>query len=90
MEASVSFVSSSGEGCTVFAEPVETIIVGYQRFSLDYDLPDGTYTPQELQRAKLLVKPGGVFRYRLRWPAGRPQPIADQDRRSGNQEGTWR
>jgi hypothetical protein len=57
--------------CEVFSTPVpaspsEVIIVAYQRFSLDYDLPDGTYTPEEMRRDKLLVKPGPVLRYRLR------------------------
>ena len=50
-------------------------IVAYQRFSVDYDLPDGTYTPAELRQAKLLVKPGPVLRQRVRWPGGRVQPI---------------
>jgi hypothetical protein len=57
----------------------EVLIVAYQRFWLDYDLPDGTYTPEELRRARLLVKPGPVLRYRLRWPGGRPQPLAAQE-----------
>jgi hypothetical protein len=53
----------------------EVFIVTYQRFWLDYDLRDGTYTPTELQQAKLLVKHGPVLRYRLHWPGGIPQPI---------------
>jgi hypothetical protein len=53
----------------------ESIIVAYQCFWFDYDLRDGTYTPAELQQAKLLVKRGPVLRYRLRWPGGTPQPI---------------
>jgi hypothetical protein len=57
----------------------ESIIVSYQRFWFDYDLRDGTYTPAELQRAKLLVKRGPVLRYQLRWPGGRPQPIGVAD-----------
>jgi hypothetical protein len=52
----------------------EVIIVAYQQFSVDYDLPDGTYTPDELRRSKLLIKPGMVMRYRLQWPNGIPQP----------------
>ena len=63
----------------VHASPAEVMIVAYQRFSLDYDLPDGTYMPEELSRAKLLVKPGSVLRYRLRWPGGSPQPIGVGD-----------
>jgi hypothetical protein len=53
----------------------EVIIVAYQQFSVDYDLPDGTYTPDELRRSKLLINPGMVMRYRLQWPGGTPQPI---------------
>lgn len=52
----------------------EGIIVIYQQFSVDYDLPDGTYTPDELRRSKLLIKPGMVMRYRLQWPNGIAQP----------------
>ena len=52
----------------------EVIIVAYQQFSVDYDLPDGTYTPDELRRSKLLIKPGMVMRYQLQWPDGVPQP----------------
>jgi hypothetical protein len=59
------------------AAPSEAIIVDYQRFSLGYDLRDGTYTPEELRRVKLLVNPGPVLRYRLRWPGGAPQPMAE-------------
>jgi hypothetical protein len=53
----------------------EIIMVTYQRIWFDYNLRDGSYTPAELQEAKLLVKPGAVLRYRLRWPGGTPQPI---------------
>jgi hypothetical protein len=56
----------------------EVIIVVYQRFSFDYDLPDGSYTPHDLRRATLLVKPGPVWRYRLYWPGGIPQPITSR------------
>jgi hypothetical protein len=52
----------------------EVIIVAYQQFSVDYDLPDGTYTPDELRRSKLQIKPGMVMRYRLQWPNGIAQP----------------
>jgi hypothetical protein len=58
----------------------EVIIVAYQQFSADYDLPDGTYTPDELRRSKLLIKPGMVMRYRLQWPGGTPQPIDVADK----------
>jgi hypothetical protein len=71
---SATFVTSGtpdSTGSEVFPTPApsassEVIIVVYQRFSLDYDLPDGTYTPEEMRRAKLLVKPGPLLRYRLR------------------------
>jgi hypothetical protein len=54
----------------------EVFTVEYQRFWVDYDLRDGAYTPKELRQAKMLVKPGPVLRYRLRWPGGIPQPMA--------------
>jgi hypothetical protein len=60
------------------ALPSEVIIVAYQRFFFDYDLPDGSYTPQDLRQAKLLVKPGPELRYRLYWPGGLPQPITSR------------
>jgi hypothetical protein len=53
----------------------EIIHVSYQYIFYDYDLPDGTYLPAELQRAGLLVKRGPILRYRLPWPGGIPQPI---------------
>jgi hypothetical protein len=60
------------------ALPSEVIIVAYQRFSFDYALPDGSYTPHDLRQAKLLVKPGPVLRYRLYWPEGIPTPITSR------------
>jgi hypothetical protein len=80
--SSVTFGTASPEGLQVFAEVREAIIVAYQRFSLDYDLPDGTYTPEDMQRARLRVTPGPVLRYRLRWPGGSPQPLAAQEPRA--------
>jgi hypothetical protein len=77
---SVTFGTSSSNVSKVSApsaQPSEVIIVAYQCFSLDYDLPDGTYTPEELRRARLLVKPGAALRYRLRWPGGTLQPSPD-------------
>jgi hypothetical protein len=68
-EASVTFG-------TVVSTVSEVFVVEYQRFWVDYDLPDGTYTPKELRKAKMLVQPGPVLRYRLRWPGGNPQPMA--------------
>jgi hypothetical protein len=78
--ASVTFDTSGTKDSEVFVEAPqqrapEAIIVAYQRIWFDYDLRDGTYTPAELQEAKLLVKRGPVLRYRLRWPGGTPQPM---------------
>ena len=53
----------------------EVFTVEYQRCWVDYDLPDGTYTPEALRQAKMLVKQGPVLRYRLHWPGGIPQPM---------------
>jgi hypothetical protein len=76
---SPSFVTSD----TMVSTVSEVFVVEYQRFWLDYDLPDGSYTPTELQKAKLIVQQGQVFRYRLRWPGGAPQPLA-MDQRKGS------
>jgi hypothetical protein len=56
-------------------EPGDLLEIIYQRIWFDYDLRDGTYTPDELQHARLLVKQGAVLRYRLQWPGGIPQPV---------------
>jgi hypothetical protein len=79
-EASVTFGTISSTVPEVLAKTTqpltsEVMVIEYQRFWRDYDLPDGTYTPQELKQSRLLVKHGPVLRYRLRWPGGRPQPI---------------
>lgn len=83
MVASGTFGTPPSAVSEVFAELAqpsvpEVLIVQYQRFSWDYDLPDGTYTPEELRRARIVVKPGPELRYRLRWPGGIPQPITDR------------
>jgi hypothetical protein len=76
---SVAFGIAGTKDSEVFVEAPqrqpEAITVAYQRIWFVYDLGDGTYTPAELQQAKLLVKRGPVLRYRLRWPGGTPQPI---------------
>ena len=77
---SVTFGTDEPMGREVFVEAPqrrasEAIIIAYQRIWFDYDLRDGTYTPDELQHAKLLVKGGPVLRYRLHWPGGTPQPM---------------
>jgi hypothetical protein len=79
-EASVTFDTIPSTVPEVFAKTTqpltsEVIVIEYQRFWLDYDLPDGTYTPQELKQSRLLVKRGPVLRYLLWWPGGRPEPI---------------
>jgi hypothetical protein len=44
----------------------ETVRVPFQRISFDWDLGDGTYTPEQLRKAKLRVKPWGpVQQYTL-------------------------
>jgi hypothetical protein len=56
----VSFVSASPGGSEVFADPqAEVIKVPYQRIFSDWDLADGTYTPEQLRKAKMVVKPWG-------------------------------
>jgi hypothetical protein len=77
---SVTFGTAATKDGEVFVDarqwqPSATVLVTYQRIWFDYDLRDGTYTPAELQQAKLLVKRGPVLRYRLGWPGGTPQPI---------------
>jgi hypothetical protein len=42
--------------------------VPYQRIWFDFDVPDGSYTPEELQRANKVVKRGALQSYTLRWP----------------------
>jgi hypothetical protein len=68
---SPTFVTSG----TLVSTVSEVFVVEYQRFWLDYDLPDGSYTPTELQKAGFIVHPGPILRYRLHWPGGTPQPI---------------
>jgi hypothetical protein len=38
----------------------EIIHVPYQRIFFDWDLADGTYTPEQLRKAKMVVKPWGA------------------------------
>jgi hypothetical protein len=78
---SVTFATSLGEWPDVFSEPPcptpEVITVAYQKIPFDWAIADGTYTPQRLRNAKLVVKPGPELRYPLRWPGGTPQPITN-------------
>ena len=56
-------------------EPVQ---VAYQRIFFDWDLADGPYTPEQLRKAKVAVKPwGAVQSYRL---AGESDVGASQHR----------
>ena len=57
--------------------PPELIIVDYQTYAIDYDVPDGDYTPRELQQASMAVMPGPALQYALRWPGGKTQPNED-------------
>jgi hypothetical protein len=46
----------------------EVTHVSYQCIFFDWDLVDGTYTPEQLRKAKVLVKPWGpVQTYALVW-----------------------
>lgn len=67
--------ATSGTSGTMVSTVSEVFAVAYQRFWVDYDLPDGTYTTKELRKAKMLVKQGPMLRYRLRWPGGTAQPM---------------
>jgi uncharacterized protein YcfL len=81
-ETSVSFVSPPPARNEVFARSREVssavmisprdeaIRVVYQVIWYDYDLRDGVYTPEQLQRARKVVKRGPVRHYLLRWQGG--------------------
>jgi hypothetical protein len=85
-ETFVSFVRASLQDAELFRRPLEArptrvipprdevIRVAYQAIWYDYDLRDGVYTPEQLQRARKVVKRGPVRHYLLRWPGGRPAP----------------
>jgi hypothetical protein len=78
---SVTFGTVLGDGHEVFSEPdrpsTEVIPVAYQKISYDWVIADGTYTPEQLRRARKVAKPGPELRYRLCWPGGIPEPIPD-------------
>ena len=44
---------------TESAAAPEIIRVSYQRIFYDWDLADGSYSPEQLRKAKLVVKPWG-------------------------------
>jgi hypothetical protein len=85
-ETSVSFVSPppgrnedfarspEASSAVVISPRHELNSVAYQVIWYDYDLRDGVYTPEQLQRARKVVKRGVVRCYLLRWPGGRPAP----------------
>jgi hypothetical protein len=84
----VSFVRTSLRGSVLFQRPLEVrstrvisprdevIRVAYQVIWYDYDLRDGVYAPEQLRRARKRIKRGPVRHYVLRWPGGRPEPVA--------------
>jgi hypothetical protein len=84
VNTSVTFGTGLGEGHEVFSEPdhqlTEVVTVTYQKLSYDWAIADGTYTPEQLRRARKVVKPGPELWYRLRWPGGTPEPITDNAR----------
>jgi hypothetical protein len=41
------------------SETPEVMHISYQRIFYDWDLADGTYTPEQLRKAKIGVKPWG-------------------------------
>jgi hypothetical protein len=47
----------------------KVIRITYQVIWFDYDLPDGEYTPEQLCRARKVVKRGAVGHYTLTLPA---------------------
>jgi hypothetical protein len=83
---SVTFGTPSGVGCEILKDrdevslprpqergnTQEEIRVSYQRIYFDWNLADGTYTPEQLRKTKLVVKPWGEMRtYPLVWTGGR-------------------
>jgi hypothetical protein len=55
-------IATPGTTTTVSSSPLtdpEVIHVSYQRIFYDWELPDGTYTPEQLRKANLGVKPWG-------------------------------
>jgi hypothetical protein len=41
------------------SETPEVIHISYQRIFYDWNIADGTYTPEQLRKAKMIVKPWG-------------------------------
>jgi hypothetical protein len=60
---SVTFGTASGEVDEVFSETnhlsSEVVTVAYQKISYDWAIADGVYTPQQLRKAKVVVKAWG-------------------------------
>jgi hypothetical protein len=88
---SVTFVTASGEGCEVFAEPLprapEVVRVTYQRIFFDWAIADGTYTPQQLRKAKVVVKAWGPVQTCVMTSEGEGHAIGDQPRRADRNGG---
>jgi hypothetical protein len=60
---SVTFAAGLGEGPETFSDlshtPTEVTTVTYQKISYDWAIADGTYTPQQLRKANVVVKAWG-------------------------------
>jgi hypothetical protein len=69
--------SSSAQRLTEQTQPPAKVIsIPYQRISFDWSVADGNYTPEQLRKAKLLVKPWGpVQTYAMN---GNAHDIADE------------
>ena len=48
--------------------------IAYQPVYVDFDVPDGEYTPEELQRARKRLRPDGPVRYYRLSQEGSPEP----------------
>jgi hypothetical protein len=57
-------------------EAPELIRVSYQRIFYDWDLADGTYTPEQLRKARVVVRPWGPLRQYTLKPWALRQPTA--------------
>jgi len=56
----------------------EVVTVAYQKISYDWAIADGTYTPQQLRKAKVVVKAWGTEQtYPLTWSPSTPGDAAE-------------
>jgi hypothetical protein len=78
---SVTCVTASGEGPEVFAEThpraPEVVRVEYQPIFFDWAIADGTYTPQQLRKAKVVVKAWGPVQTCVMTSEGEGHGIGD-------------